>query len=52
MGAIRVSAPGEEIIANNGCRNLTLRIGNYDFPTELNILMNSQGLGHAWFPIS
>lgn len=35
---ISVSSPGAEMVANTGCHQLTLKIGDYEFPTDLVIL--------------
>ena len=40
---LRVSSPGGDIIVKAGCRDLTLEIGKFSFPTHLAIL-ESQGL--------
>ena len=40
---IKVSSPGGEMIVNAGCRDLTLEIGSYKFPTHL-VVLPSQGL--------
>jgi hypothetical protein len=40
---IQINSPGGELIANFGCRHLTLEVGAYSFPTSLNVL-ESQGL--------
>jgi hypothetical protein len=40
---IQINSPGGELIANFGCRHLTLEVGAYSFPTSL-IVLESQGL--------
>ena len=40
---IKVSSPGGEMIVNAGCRDLTLEIGTYKFPTHL-VALPSQGI--------
>jgi hypothetical protein len=40
---IKISSPSGELVAAFGCRNLSLDIGAYSFPTSL-IILESQGL--------
>ena len=50
-GSIRVNSPGGELIASEGCRNLTIEIGAHRFLAHL-IILESQGidviLGMDW----
>ena len=41
--SFRVSSPGGDMIASEGCRNLTVRIGTYNFIAHL-VVLESQGL--------
>ena len=40
---IKIGSPGGELLAAFGCRQLTVEIGNFCFPTNL-IVLESQGL--------
>ena len=40
---IRVSSPGGEMLVTSGCRQLSLKIGKHQFPTDL-IILETQGL--------